>query len=241
MKSALLTLPGATLLCLGALAVDRLRARRKRFKLEQANIELRSANRTLAELAAHDPLTGLYNRRYFYEMLGTEFERSRRHHRPLTVLMVDIDDFKRINDEHGHIQADCVLAELADVLREDLRQSDVVARYGGDEFALILPETEQQSGRLVAEKLRERVAGRPLVGAGVATHLTVSIGVAGLDQTLMSEDGLMRLTDEALYRAKAAGRNRVECAPDTALVVMEADGRRRRMAKTAVQGVNLIP
>lgn len=213
--------------CLLALLFERIGARRRQLELERTNRELLSVNSRLAELAAHDALTGLYNRRHFYEVLRTEFQRSRRHHRPLTVLMVDIDHFKRVNDQHGHLQGDRVLSQVGQLLSDELRQTDVVARYGGDEFALILPETDERSATIVAEKLRGTVEHRRFVNGGVCNELTISVGVAGLDQTLMSEDALMRLTDAALYRAKDAGRNRVECAPEGVASVTHVNGRKR--------------
>ena len=227
MTLTLLISAGALLFCLGALVIERVRTKKHQRELERANRELVSANSRLAELAAHDALTGLYNRRHFYEVLRTEFQRSRRHHRPLAVLMVDIDHFKEINDDYGHLEGDRVLTEMGGVLEGVLRQSDVVARYGGDEFAVILTETDERSAGMVAEKLRDRVSEWRFAGGDVRGGLTVSIGVAGLDQTLMSEDGLMRLTDGALYRAKAGGRNRVECAPEAAVAMrtVEVNGR----------------
>lgn len=157
----------------------------------------------LAELTVTDELTALPNRRLLRQRLEEETMRSARSGRPFALLMVDLDHFKEVNDRHGHQVGDSVLRECAATLRECLRGSDVVARYGGEEFCVLLPDTSARGARLVAERLRQAVAG---LSAPVPT---VSVGVATSEQGGSAED-LIRHADEALYQAKSAGRNRVE-------------------------------
>ncbi|MDZ7754777.1 MAG: DUF484 family protein [Gammaproteobacteria bacterium] len=158
-----------------------------------------------------DPLTGLYNRRYLEARLAEEVSRARRHGMPLSCMFLDVDHFKRINDRHGHAAGDAVLRHLAERITELLRASDVAVRYGGEEFALLLPQTAAAEAAVLAERLRAHLAAQPIEVAGVDSpmEVTVSIGVAEL---AADEDGagLLDGADRALYRAKAGGRNRVE-------------------------------
>lgn len=158
-----------------------------------------------------DPLTGLYNRRYLEARLAEEVSRARRHHMPLACLFLDVDHFKGVNDRHGHAAGDAVLRCLAERITELLRASDVAVRYGGEEFALLLPQTAATEAAVLAERLRAHLAARPVEVAGVdcLVEVTVSIGVAELAAD-ESGDGLLDGADRALYRAKAGGRNRVE-------------------------------
>jgi diguanylate cyclase (GGDEF)-like protein/PAS domain S-box-containing protein len=162
----------------------------------------------LRELAMHDELTGLYNRRHFIELAESEFARVRRTGTPLSLAMVDIDHFKRVNDFFGHAVGDLALKELASAMRETLRGSDVPARFGGEEFVLLLTDTPLEGALSVTERLRERV-GRSEVMAGQdrVARFTISAGVAELAAGETFESLLAR-ADEALYRAKAEGRNR---------------------------------
>jgi diguanylate cyclase (GGDEF)-like protein/PAS domain S-box-containing protein len=162
----------------------------------------------LRELAMHDELTSLYNRRHFIELADSELTRVRRTGTPLSLAMVDIDHFKRVNDFFGHAVGDLALKELANAMRETLRGSDVPARYGGEEFVILLTDTALEGALSVTERLRERV-GRTEVHAGRdrVARFTISAGVAELTAG-ESLDSLLARADEALYRAKAEGRNR---------------------------------
>jgi diguanylate cyclase (GGDEF)-like protein/PAS domain S-box-containing protein len=174
----------------------------------------------LRELAMHDELTGLYNRRHFIELAEAELARVRRTGTPLSLVMVDIDHFKRVNDFFGHAIGDLALKELASAMRETLRGSDVPARFGGEEFVLLLTDTGLEGALSVTERLRERV-GRAEVPAGQdrVARFTISAGVAELAAGESFESVLAR-ADEALYRAKAEGRNRTlsSLPPATSIV-----------------------
>ncbi len=186
--------------------------------------ELLRINERLSELALTDDLTGLYNHRYLVRRLQEEVSRSQRTKTELSLLFVDIDRFKQVNDAYGHVAGDQVLRRFADILRNTveggsvlarIRRHDVVARYGGEEFALLLPITGTDAAMVVAERVRNTVATTPLrFDDGREIHVTVSIGVATLPLHGCSEEALLVAADEALYRAKSAGRNRVEQARD---------------------------
>jgi two-component system, cell cycle response regulator len=161
-------------------------------------------------LASTDGLTDLYNHRTFQERLAQEVDRANRYARPLSLVMIDVDNFKIYNDTYGHPHGDMVLRELARLLREMSRTSDIVARYGGEEFALILPETDRVRAQRIGHRLREQVEHHPFPGEeGLpGGALTISVGVA--THTLTgTKEALLQNADAALYRAKHAGRNRV--------------------------------
>jgi diguanylate cyclase (GGDEF)-like protein len=160
-----------------------------------------------------DALTGVLNRRGFDEQLSAEFTRSRRYSRPLSLLLIDIDDFKQVNDALGHLTGDFVLASIAQALSASVRASDIVARQGGDEFAVVLPETDHVAAETVAEKLRSRSREHSMAHEGTELAATISIGVATLPAKDMSVHGLIEQADEALYAAKRAGKDRVVAAP----------------------------
>ena len=162
---------------------------------------------TLETLSYRDELTGLVNRRGFNEQFSVEFNRSRRYSRPLSLLMIDIDGFKQVNDELGHLYGDFVLASIARMLASGVRESDIVARQGGDEFVIVLPETDQEAATSVAEKLWGRIREHTISHNGTQLAATVSVGVATLPPTEMSMDGLISQADEALYAAKRAGKD----------------------------------
>lgn len=175
--------------------------------------DLERANAELERLARTDPLTGLSNRRHFMEVLEREVERSRRYARPLSVVILDLDHFKNVNDTHGHAAGDGVLVEAAKVLRSVCRDLDLAARLGGEELALILPETEVRGAHTVAERVREKIEAASHVSpTGQQFTVTTSIGVAAAAETTPNGEALLQASDQALYRAKARGRNRVELA-----------------------------
>jgi diguanylate cyclase (GGDEF)-like protein len=172
--------------------------------------ELEKDRQTLKDLSASDPLTGLCNHREFFRLLREETERSRRYRHPLALLMIDLDNFKRINDTYGHPAGDRVLCAIAGIIRHELRQVDQVARYGGEEFAVILPETAESEACAIANRIRQAVAARPLaISETEGVELTISIGLAVFPDHAATEEGLVEQADRALYAAKAAGRNRV--------------------------------
>ncbi len=163
-----------------------------------------------------DPLTGVYNRRYLDRRLNEEVSRARRHGLPLTVLMLDIDHFKRINDDHGHQAGDQVLAQFADLTKRQLREPDLVARYGGEEFLVIAPQTTRHDALNLAERLRARIESNTFTVTNMAAQgerleirVTCSIGVAGLSDEIVRADMLVHCADKNMYHAKHAGRNRV--------------------------------
>jgi diguanylate cyclase (GGDEF)-like protein len=163
----------------------------------------------LEQLATIDPLTGLCNRRQFVTLAEAEWARFQRYHRPLSMLMIDIDHFKPVNDRFGHAAGDEALALVARTCREDQRTPDVVGRIGGDEFALLLPETDIAQACIVADRIRSALMSRPLVVQDAPLKLTVSIGVAAATLGMSSADALMKAAGRALYAAKQQGRNRV--------------------------------
>jgi len=170
-------------------------------------------------LAGIDALTGLRNRREFERLAEAEWSRFQRYLRPLSLLLIDIDEFKQINDRLGHEAGDDALKEIASICGADRRASDVVARLGGDEFAVLLPETELREARVVAERLRRHVAAPTKdVGASV----TVSIGIAAATLSMSGVGALLRAADKALYEAKAAGRNCVIAAQENVTALRAA-------------------
>jgi two-component system, cell cycle response regulator len=157
-----------------------------------------------------DALTGIHNKRFMVEFLDRELARSARHGRPLSVMIFDIDHFKVINDELGHLAGDVTLRELAGAIKANVRREDLFARYGGEEFALVLVETTHQGAGELAERLRRLIEKRAFQYEGREYHLTISIGLASTsgNETLHATD-LIRRADENLYQAKNTGRNRV--------------------------------
>jgi diguanylate cyclase (GGDEF)-like protein len=178
------------------------------------NQRLLEANRRMAEV---DGLTGVCNHRHFRTLLMREGERARQLGQPLALVMVDVDHFKRVNDNHGHPMGDAVLRHVAGVLARRVRRSDVVARYGGEEFAMLLPGSDAVAAARMAEELRAAIAA----GSGHANDpappvgVTASFGVAAIPADAATETALVEAADAALYRAKRGGRNRVERAAPT--------------------------
>ncbi len=162
--------------------------------------------------ATTDSMTELHNRRHFITLATAEWERFQRYQRPLSLLMFDIDHFKFINDKLGHDAGDQAIVHLSDLARQDKRPTDVLARIGGDEFVMLLPETDVAQAGAVAERLRQKVAQSPTGDHGAEMKMTVSIGVAGATLSMPSVEALLKQADEALYRAKFLGRNKVSMA-----------------------------
>jgi diguanylate cyclase (GGDEF)-like protein len=185
-----------------------------------SNIERRFENPKIVEMdefeetersARTDALTGLANRRVFHETLDAEIRRSRRYRWPVTVLMLDLDHFKDVNDSFGHMFGDLVLERVGGIVRHAVRDADAACRFGGEELAVVLPETAREGGYAVAERIRRRVEkafqGRPVDGQDIA--MTISAGLATFPEDGLHADELLARADEALYGAKHAGRNRV--------------------------------
>jgi diguanylate cyclase (GGDEF)-like protein len=163
----------------------------------------------LEKLATTDGLTGLCNRRQFITLADREVGRFRRYGRPLSMLVLDIDKFKSVNDRFGHDVGDQMIVHVGNICQENKRSPDVVARVGGEEFAILLPETDLESSCIVAERLRRMVAERPLQTGGTSVPVTISVGVAELNPAMTGTSDLMKLADRMLYEAKRFGRDRV--------------------------------
>ncbi len=156
-----------------------------------------------------DGLTQIHNKRYLSEMLEREVIRARRHNRPFSFILLDIDHFKRCNDEHGHLAGDAVLRQLAELLAKRIRREEVFARYGGEEFALVLPETKLAGAKKLAEKLRRRIERHAFDYLGEEIRVTASAGCAQFDPRDQTALDLVERADKKLYEAKNSGRNRV--------------------------------
>ncbi len=164
-------------------------------------------------LSVTDDLTQLYNSRFLSQVLRRETKRSSRGGRPLSLLFIDLDGFKSINDTHGHLYGSRALVEVAGVIRASARETDMVARFGGDEFALILPDTGSEGAEAVGERVRERIAAfRFLTGDGLSVALTASVGVATLPDVATSAEGLIDAADRAMYWVKDHGKNGLHVA-----------------------------
>jgi len=185
--------------------------RQSLHRLQQTNQELQKTLVELDRLASTDKLTGAWNRRRLADAVANEMERLRRYDHPLSLLMIDIDFFKKINDQHGHGTGDQVLERLAAVLQGNLRATDSLTRWGGEEFIVLCPNTTLSTVAMLAERLRQRIAGASFPAVG---SITASVGVA---ECLAGEDWdhWLRRADSALYRAKACGRNQVQIAAET--------------------------
>lgn len=181
------------------------------LKIKSLQDELKKANELLKRLTNIDHLTNLFNRRYLAEILDGEFFRARRNNEYLSLIIVDIDYFKKVNDTFGHQNGDVVLATVATLAQRQLRAYDSAARYGGEEFVLLVPGTSLSGGVMVAERLRQAVLEHSFPSPMEDLTVTVSAGVATYPSPQIdSVDSLFRQADEALYRAKQNGRNRVE-------------------------------
>lgn len=161
--------------------------------------------------ATHDPLTQIFNRRFFMDQFEAEFRRAKRYGRDLSLVIFDLDHFKRVNDTFGHPAGDYVLKDTARLIQRNLRGQDVFARVGGEEFAVLLPETNSESAYVLADKLRQQVEGHEYFYQGSDIPVTISLGVATMGEAHREFGDLVEATDQQLYRAKESGRNRV-CA-----------------------------
>ena len=181
-----------------------------------SRISLEQANSKLDRLSKTDNLTKLLNRGAWESLLNSEFERFRRYGHDCTLIMLDIDNFKRVNDQYGHQVGDDVIRHLADTMRDCLRHTDHLGRYGGEEFAIILPETSLEGAGVIAERLRASIAAASISSHDMNLSYTISLGVATLHQHTASSQQWLRQADGALYAAKHAGRNQVICAESAA-------------------------
>jgi diguanylate cyclase (GGDEF)-like protein len=190
-----------------------------RMLLEPAAVALDNAMqlKRAEALSVTDDLTRLYNSRYLNQVLRRETKRASRSGRPMSLLFIDLDGFKSINDTHGHLFGSRALVEAATVIRGSARETDVVARFGGDEFALILPDTGSDGAYAVGERIRERIADHIfLTGEGLTIRLTASVGVATLPNVAASADELVHAADAAMYQVKARGKNGIQAAAEPA-------------------------
>ena len=177
-----------------------------------SKIELQKANQRLKEFSRKDGLTGLFNRGYWEHQLLQEFKRQQRAQQPTSLIMMDIDHFKSVNDTHGHTIGDDVIRMVAAVIRDTLRATDVAGRYGGEEFAVILPDTTGEDAVTLAERLRVHVEEQVLKSEDMSLQVTISLGVASWNAELSSHSEWISLADQALYQSKDLGRNRVSLA-----------------------------
>lgn len=192
------------------------RLNRSHEEVEGAKRELEQQNRMLEALSVTDGLTGLYNRKKLDAILVEQFGLYQRHRRPFALLMLDIDHFKALNDNHGHLGGDQMLANVAGVLRRCIRSVDQVARYGGEEFAIVLVEATLEGALDTAQRIRTSVAASEIVFNDRRVSATVSVGVTRCRDTDTGPEDVIARADAALYEAKRAGRNRVHCADETA-------------------------
>jgi two-component system cell cycle response regulator len=188
------------------LARARTQVKRKRY-VDHLRVRLEQS----VEMAILDPLTGLHNRRYLASQLATLFEDAARRGKPLSILLIDIDHFKAVNDSHGHGAGDIVLREFADRIRRSTRGIDLVCRLGGEEFVVVMPDCDIDMAVNVGERLRQRIAAAPfdVDGRGAPVKVTASVGVSALELTADTPELILQRADQALYCAKRDGRNRV--------------------------------
>ena len=184
---------------------------RSMLRIKRLQDELEEKNRELEQLSISDGLTGLYNHRHIQELLEEEFERANRSGDPISVVMLDLDRFKNVNDTHGHQIGDAVLVEMSEILRRTAREVDRLGRYGGEEFIVVLPETGIEEAEVFAERIRDAVQKHPFAQSkGDPLSMTVSAGVAEYPHPSVNNPyELVKNADQALYQAKGSGRNRV--------------------------------
>ena len=178
--------------------------------LERASLrkEVETAHVKMAEMSTVDGLTKLYNRSYFIEALDGEFERASRYEQEMALIVLDLDYFKKVNDTYGHPAGDMVLSEIGEILKKHIRRSDLACRYGGEEFAVVLPNASKNGIYLTYERFREMVSKQPFKCESKQFHITVSIGIAFSNDAGSAND-LLAYADRALYQAKESGRNKI--------------------------------
>jgi diguanylate cyclase (GGDEF)-like protein len=173
-------------------------------------LEVVELHDNMRKMSITDGLTGLFNHREFYRHLRRELERARRYRHSVSLLIIDVDDFKKFNDSYGHLAGDLALKKVADILKNCARATDIVARYGGEEFAIILPESTSPGALMLAERIKTETGKHDfLLQAAGKVNLTVSIGIYTAEEGAATEDQIVRYADEAAYSAKSAGKNRV--------------------------------
>ncbi|MBO8169929.1 MAG: diguanylate cyclase [Thermoanaerobacteraceae bacterium] len=211
-------------------------------KLYYLTRDLERKNKRLEQVAVTDGLTGLYNHKYFWERIAEEFERTQRAGRSITVLMIDIDYFKFYNDKMGHLKGDELLRQLSEIFNENVRRGDIVCRYGGEEFAIILPETDEEEGLKIAERLRNVVAEYPFEGREHMPNqqVTVSIGMASYPKDAADAKELVKRADSALYCAKQKNKNSVQTYYSVLEDMKNSGADQERLFKTMEVMVSII-
>ena len=200
-----------------AVALDLVEQLEEELKIEDGQAQ--PSYWQLEQMAYRDQLTGVRNYRFFSSRLPEELQRAKRYRHQLSLLMLDIDHFKKFNDTHGHQAGNVALQHLARILDSTVRETDIVARYGGEEFALILPETTKRLAHEMAERVRSNIEASPVIIGGNHHRVTVSLGVATFPRDSHTWNSLIECADKALYMSKQAGRNRVTVySPDTTVV-----------------------
>jgi len=180
----------------------------KNRRLKELYDELEEKSRNLEKIATTDGLTGLFNHKHFYERLTEEFSRAARHNLSLSCIILDIDHFKKINDTYGHLQGDNIVKSFAEVLKASIRHTDIAARYGGDEFSILLPHTDAAGAFLEAERIRMRVSTMDFPEVNPSMYITISLGISTYPHEKIKTAGdLVKNADIALYEAKRRGRN----------------------------------
>jgi diguanylate cyclase (GGDEF)-like protein len=183
-------------------------------KLEAALDDIKQLKEHYESMSMLDELTGLYNRRYFYAQIETTLARTKRHGEPVCILVFDLDHFKKINDAYGHGLGDIVLKDVSNSVREEIRESDILVRFGGEEFVIIFTDTDSDMGQAFAERIRKKIASLSWQVKAQEINITASIGVYCVvadtfSQDSLDIDSLLSYADHALYAAKASGRNRI--------------------------------
>jgi diguanylate cyclase (GGDEF)-like protein len=179
------------------------------IRIKELQDELKRTNKLLENLATTDGLTGAYNHRFFYQKLNEEYERAKRYNSSLSLVMLDLDFFKKINDKYGHVVGDSVLSEMAKIVMSIIRKNDIFARYGGEEFVLLLPHTEAHGAFQEAERIRKAIENHHFEHLEKRGDVTISLGIVTYpSKYILNAEDMVKLADAALYEAKRLGRNR---------------------------------